>query len=67
MTLTNPIIPQGWTLIKRNIRHPRDGMYGDLVRCDATGVYCHMAAGVVRSVPANAPLLSVAREQGTGR
>lgn len=48
----NVNLPPGWKLVQANVAHPSDphGL-GDLCRCEATGVYALITAGVVRSVP----------------
>lgn len=56
-------IPAGFELVQDEaVKHPRDGMIGALVRNTATGVYCLLNAGVLRSYP-----MRGGKREGAGR
>jgi len=52
VTLSNTMIPRGYTLMARYVKHPTNPVVrGDLCRVDATGIYVILTAHASLSVP----------------
>jgi len=60
------IIPEG-SISLGTIRHPSDRMMGCLARYKATGVYVHVASGVVRTLPQAEAADAASRLEACGR